>query len=144
MTGREERPSGPLDVDTLEVIARRAIAHPVVTEWTYRPDSISPRVLELRLDGERYPDSVDAARLDVRWFDGGDYTVHYLETNDDGINCYQCRWDRHPKPNAPRAHFHPPPDAGPAEPSPLDGDHHLDIVFGVLEWLAGRIRDRHE
>jgi hypothetical protein len=45
-----ERPSGPLDVATLEVLARRGDAHPLVDEWAFRPDELSPRRLELQLD----------------------------------------------------------------------------------------------
>ena len=139
MSDRDEAPSGPLDVETLEVLARRATTHPLVAEWAFRPDSISPRVLEFELDDARYPESVTEVRLDVRWFVGGDYTVHYLEHRDG--ERWQCRWDRHPKPDAPRAHFHPPPDASGVDPSPLEAAHHLDVLFGVLEWVTGRNRE---
>ncbi|MFU8869954.1 hypothetical protein, partial [Natronococcus sp.] len=134
MTDREEAPSGPLDVAALEVIARRATSHPLVSDWAFRPDSISPRVLEIRLDGAQYPDTVRDVRLDVRWFVGGDYTVHYREISEN--ETWQCRWDRHPKPEAPRTHFHLPPDAdSPAEPSPIESETHLGVLFFVLEWV---------
>ncbi|MBZ6493575.1 hypothetical protein [Natrinema longum] len=143
MTAREEGPSGPLDVPTLEVLARRATTRSLVSNWEFRPDSISPRVLELRLDEKRYPASVNGSRLDVRWFVGGDYTIHYLEASDD--RTWQCRWDRHPKPTAPREHFHPPPNASSsAAPSPLESDHHLGVLFDVLEYVETRLRERHE
>lgn len=154
---KRERPSGPLDTTTLEVLARRAGSHPLVLEWRFRPDSLSPRHLELQLDAAQYPSAVASARLDIRWFEGGDYSVHYLEHGSptDDIETWQCRWDRHPKPDAPRAHFHPPPDADEGvEPSPIDGDegergedhyqhHHLDVLFAVLDWLDDRLRDVH-
>lgn len=142
MSERDDAPSGPLDVPTLEVLAHRGRSHPLVSGWAFRPDSISPRVLELHLDAARYPVAVDDARVDIRWFVGGDYTAQYLESRPNGT--WQCRWDRHPKPDAPRAHFHPPPDASPnVVPSPVAVDHHLDLLFGVLEWIDERIAKLH-
>jgi hypothetical protein len=143
VTGRTEGPSGPLDSSTLEVLAQRAATHPLVVAWQYRPDSLSPRVLELELDARQYPESVDSVRLDVRWFEGGEYSLHYVEM--DSEETWQCRWDHHPKPNAPTAHFHPPPDAGrTVEPSPLEGEHHLAIFFAVLDWIEERVREHHD
>jgi hypothetical protein len=139
----EEYSSGPLDVPTLEVIAQRAVSHPLVDGWAFQPDAMSPRRLELSLDETRYPPATTAARLDVRWFEDGDYTVQYLETRGDDI--WQCRWDRHPKPGAPRAHFHPPPDAASdVDPSSLQATHHLGVLFGVLDWITARIEQRHD
>ncbi|MWV41790.1 hypothetical protein [Natrialba sp. INN-245] len=145
MPDRPEEPSGPLDVPTLEVLARRGTSHPLVSGWTFQPDTISPRVLELEIDHAQYPEIVTEVRVDIRWYIGGDYTVHYLEIHDDRSEPWQCRWDRHPKPNAPQEHFHPPPDAGsPIEPSSLDATHHLEALFGVLEWVNGRLEKLHD
>jgi hypothetical protein len=139
----EEYSGGPLDVPTLEVIAQRAGTHPLVDGWAFQPDAMSPRRLELSLDEDQYSSSVDEARLDIRWFEGGDYTVHYLETRDDDV--WQCRWDRHPKPGEPTAHFHPPPDAASdVEPSTLQATHHLGVLFGVLDWITERIEQLHD
>ncbi|WP_123537770.1 hypothetical protein [Halosimplex salinum] len=139
----DDSPGGPLDVATLEVLGRRARSHDLVSDWSFRPDSISPRRLELRLDADQYPDAVDAVRIDVSWYDGGEYTVHYLESRDDGS--WQCRWDRHPKPEAPTAHFHPPPDASPVVgESSIDDSHHLGVLFDVLDWVADRVSTLHE
>lgn len=142
MTG-EEYSSGPLDVPTLEAIARRAVTHPLVDGWAFQPDAVSPRRLELHLDGDQYPRPTVEARLDIRWFEGGDYTVHYLETRGDDV--WQCRWDRHPKPGEPKAHFHPPPDAASdVEPSTLQAAHRLGVLFGVLDWITERIEQLHD
>ena len=139
----EEYSSGPLDVSTLEVIAQRAVTHSLADGWTFYPDTISPRRLELSLDEDQYPSSIVEARLDVRWFENGDYTAHYLETRDDDI--WQCRWDRHPKPGGSKAHFHPPPDAASdVEPSTLEATHHLGVLFGVLDWITERIEQLHD
>ena len=138
----EDYSGGSLDLPTLEVLARRADTHPLVDSWAFEPDALSPRTLVIHLDRAQYPPTVESARLEVRWFEGGDYTFHYLETRDDGN--WQCRWDRHPKPEAPRVHFHPPPDAaaGVVE-SGLDENHHLGVLFAVLEWVEGRVARIH-
>lgn len=134
---------GPLDVATLTVLAQRASTHPLVDDWTLQPDALSPRYLELRLDVDQYPAPVEAARLDIRWYEGGDYSVHYLESREGGR--WQCRWDRHPKPDAPVAHFHPPPDgASDVAESGIDADHHLDVLFAVLDWVDGRVASIHD
>ena len=139
----EEYSDGPLDVSTLEVIAQRAVIHPLADQWGFQPDGTSPRWLELSLDEDQYPLPITEARLDVRWFEGGDYTVHYLETRDDDV--WQCRWDRHPKPGEPKAHFHPPPEAASdVEPSTLQATHHLGVLFGVLDWITERIEQLHD
>jgi hypothetical protein len=70
---------GALDVPTLEVLARRADTHPLVDSWTFEPDALSPRTLVIRFDLAQYPSAVESARLDVRWFEGGDYTFHYVD-----------------------------------------------------------------
>lgn len=141
MSGREEAPSGPLDVQTLELLGRRGSSHPLVSERSFRPGTVSPRRLEFRLDGDQYPPAVTGARIDVRWFVGEDYTIHYVEAHANGR--WQCRWDRHPKPDGPRAHFHPPPDASGVEPSPLSADHHRGVVFAVLDRIEERNRELH-
>mgnify|MGYP000622157836 CR=1 FL=1 len=136
-----ERTSGPLDIATLDVLARRAESNPLADGWAFRPDSMSPRRLELSLDADQYPQSVVTVRLDVRWFEGGDYTFHYHESHTE--DSWQCRWDRHPKPNEPRTHLHPPPDAETVEESEINADHHLGILFSVLERVEARVTDLH-
>lgn len=53
------------------------------------------------------------ARLDVRWYRKGYYSVHHVDST--GRN---FRWDHHPKAGAPDRHFHPPPDAPSDDPEP--------------------------
>jgi hypothetical protein len=136
-----ENLGGPLDVATLDLLARRAGTHPLVETWAFEPDAVSPRRLRLTLDDGAYPVPVASARLDVRWFVGGDYTFHYLEVRDAGR--WECHWDRHSKTDAPNEHHHPPPDAGTAERSPLDADHHLDALFAVLDRITDRVERLH-
>lgn len=143
MSGETFDASGPLDVPILEVLAGRATTHPLVADATFEPDSITPRVLEVHLDPEQYPNAISEVRLDIRWFEEGDYSIHYVEV--DSEETWQCRWDRHPKPDAPTEHFHPPPDAGAAVDSLLvDSDHHLAMLFAVLDWIDRRLREHYE
>ena len=133
--------SGRLDRTTMETLARRSETHSLVTSWALTPDRLSPRSLEITLDPAAYPAYVDAARLEIHWFVTGDYYVHYVETHKE--THYQCRWDRHSKTDTPRTHFHPPPDAGDAEPSPV-GTHHLDVLFEVLDWVTEHLVALHD
>lgn len=135
-------PSGRLDVPTLQTLAQRATTHPLVEDWAFDPSSLSPRVLQLYMVAGSYPSDVMSVRLDIRWFSTSDYSFHYLEERDDETDPYQCRWDRHPKTTAPRTHFHPPPNAGNAEPSSLDAQH-LNVLFTVLDLVSKRVEQLH-
>ena len=139
-TDEDVPPDGALDVPTLRTLGARAASHPLVESWAFVPSTIAPRGLAIHLASDAYPPGVDAARIDVHWFRSSDYYVHYVETRADGR--YQCRWDRHPKSDAPRAHFHPPPDAGAAVESGL-GAHPLDVLFTVLDWASERVETLH-
>ena len=143
MTGNRDAPAGPLDVVTLEQLGQRVSTHPLVSDWTLEPDSLAPRKLVVRFDENQYPPAVQRARIDIRWFEGGDYSVHHVETHGDGDR-WQCRWDRHDKPTAPRAHFHPPPEATGVESSPLQAETHLDVLFATLDWVQDRIATHYE
>ena len=132
---------GRLDRTTMQTLGRRAETHPLVDSWRFKPDRLSPRSLVIALDSTAYPDAVNTARIDVHWFVTGDYYFHYVENL--GASHFQCRWDRHPKTDAPRCHFHPPPDASGVEPSGLD-DHHLELLFTVLDWVTERVETLHD
>ena len=133
--------SGRLDRTTMETIAQRSETHPLVASWQFQPDRLSPRSLQVTLDASTYPESITAVRLEIHWFATGDYYIHYVESHQE--TQYQCRWDRHPKPGVPRSHFHPPPDAGEAEVSPV-GTHHLDVLFEVLDWATERVSELYD
>ena len=137
----DELAGGPLDISTLETLGRRATTHPLVTDWRFRLDPISPHVLELTLDVGQYPAAVEASRLDMRWFTDETYSFHYREETADGA--WECRFDHHPKPNLPDTHYHPPPNAGPAETSPLTEEQPLDCLFWVCDWIDERVATLH-
>lgn len=140
--GGDPIPGGRLDVPTLRTIAQRAATHPIVGGWAFAPSNLSPRLLRIHFDASAYPTDVLAARIDGRWFTTNDYSFHYLERHEADVKSYQCRWDRHPKTSAPRTHFHPPPDAGDAQPSSVD-PHHLEVLFTVLDWVSERVERLH-
>ncbi|PSP79222.1 hypothetical protein BRC81_06860 [Halobacteriales archaeon QS_1_68_20] len=124
-------------------MARRAVGHRLVSAWAFQSDAMSPRRLQLRLDATQYPEPVRAAKLDARWFEDGDYSIHYLERRDDGT--WQCHWDRHPKPGTEPVHFHPSPSAsGDVDPSEIDANPHLGILFEVLDRIEERVTTLYE
>lgn len=133
--------TGRLDRMTMQTLGRRAETHPLVDSWWFEPDRLSPRSLVISLDSTAFPAEIDTARIEVHWFVTNDYYVHYVEER--GTTQFQCRWDRHPKTDAPRSHFHPLPNASGVEPSPL-GDHHLDVLFSVLDWVSERVERLHD
>lgn len=103
------------------------------------PDPTDPRCVDAKLDVEQYPESVAEARLEVRWFRNGDFSIHYVEVHRDGRH-WQCRWDRHENPHDDRLHFHPPPDAENAVD--LDCSPYVrDVVPTVVQWVEERIAD---
>ncbi|MEZ3114818.1 hypothetical protein RYH80_02655 [Halobaculum sp. MBLA0147] len=105
------------DVGSLDVAATRRVGR--VFE---RVDGLVERAaldspLEPTAVVVEFGDGIGAAtwaRIEARWFDTGAYNVHHVDES--GRN---FRFDRHPKPGVPTAHFHPPPEAesGAAEPS---------------------------
>lgn len=91
-----------------------------------------------RLDGEQFPNTVDVARLDVRWFTTGDFSVHYVETHADGTE-WACRWDRHYNEHNTRLHFHRPPDGADVDDLSLPSTHPMDVYVTVLDAIEQRL-----
>lgn len=128
---------GPPDRQTLRLLERVLGDEPTVDATAFEPDGYEPRLLRVRLDADRYPPPVTSARLDVRWFVGGDFSIHYVETTTD--DHWECRWDRHPNPHGTRAHFHRPPDGEETEDLDLPSLHPLDVGSVVLSAVEHRI-----
>jgi hypothetical protein len=95
-------------------------------------------VLYARLDTDRYPESVATARLDIRWFTTGDFSIHYLEERDDETT-WECRWDRHPNSHNSRLHFHEPPDGSVVTDLSLTPLHPLEVYSTVLTAIEQRL-----
>jgi hypothetical protein len=79
---------------------------------------------------------VQSARLEVVWFESGDFSLHYHEAHEDGA--FDHRWDRHPSDHNTRDHVHPGPDA----PTPGDDASHPAEWRDVLSMVLGEIEGR--
>lgn len=149
MTGSSDADStGPIDRQTLRLLERHLAADARVATTEFDPDATEPRLLRAHLetspsdepartDTTVYPSWVDAARLDVRWFTTGDFSVHYVER--DGETTWECRWDRHPNAHNSRLHFHRPPNGDAVEDLSLPSTHPLEVYGVVLGALAQRL-----
>jgi hypothetical protein len=117
-------PIGPLDFPSLQQIRDLLLSEEPLVESATFDDPVNPTELVVE-----FSSGVDApGRLEITWWKRGAYRYHYTEP--DGVD---FRFDNHPKDGAPNAHFHPPPDAGHAEPSFLSGVTQPQIVTrGVI------------
>lgn len=110
---------GPVDYPVLKQIRDLCLNEEPLVEATSFDDPVNPTELILEFStGLESP-----GRMEITWWSRGAYRYHYTEP--DGVD---FRFDTHPKSDAPDVHFHPPPDAGPAEPSFLDGVTQPQIV----------------
>jgi len=90
------------------------------------------------IDVGQYPETIEAARLDIQWFTSGDLSLHYVERYADDSQ-WKCRWDRHPNPHNERLHFHQPPSATEVTDLSLDSFHPLYIYPTVLNAIESRV-----
>lgn len=130
--------TGPPDRQTLRLLERQLTSDPLVAETRFEPESYEPRLLRALLDAGRYPDQVTAARVDIRWFTTGDFSIHYLEDRDDDSH-WECRWDRHPNAHNARVHFHNPPTGVDVSDLDISSLHPLDVYSTVFEAIEQRI-----
>ncbi|WP_042662073.1 hypothetical protein [Haloferax sp. ATB1] len=141
MEDQDETPSpstGPPDRQTLRLIERQLATDDLVAETMFDPDSYEPRLLSAHLDTARYPEIVTSARLDVRWFTTGDFSIHYIEAHDNDSE-WECRWDRHPNTHNSRVHFHTPPTATDVTDLELSSLHPLAVYSTVLTAIEQRL-----
>lgn len=95
---------GAIDLPALQRIRNLWLdLEPLVDDTGY-DDPVAPTELQIELANGFY--DAPSARIDVQWSDRAYYSFHYVD--DDGVN---WRFDRHPNPHSPEAHFYPPPDA---------------------------------
>lgn len=130
--------TSPPDRQTVRLLERQLASDPLVAETRVDPDSYEPRLLHGLFDAERYPDSVTAARLDIRWFTTGDFSIHYVEHHE-ASERWECRWDRHPNPHNSRGHVHEPPAAAEITDLDLPSLHPLDVYATVLTAIEHRV-----
>ncbi|MDB2259274.1 hypothetical protein PM035_00040 [Halorubrum ezzemoulense] len=125
----------PVDFDRLEIIRERLATDDRFTEVGDQP-AAAPDRLVCRYDQRFYPDRVRSARLEIVWFETGDFSLHYHETHETGA--FDHRWDRHPSSHNARDHVHPGPDA----PTPGDDATHPTDWRDVLSMALSEIDDR--
>ena len=130
--------TGPTDRQTLRLLDRHLRSDSLIAETSFEPDSYEPTLLHAFIDTDNYPDSVRAARLDIRWFTTGDFSIHYIEDQQEGTH-WECRWDRHPNTHNSRLHFHEPPAATTVADLELPSVHPLEVYSTVLTAIEQRI-----
>ncbi|WP_254824846.1 hypothetical protein [Haloglomus halophilum] len=130
--------TGPPDRQTLRLLERHLAADSLVAETAFDPDSYEPNLLRGLVDVSGYPESIASARLDIRWFTTGDFSIHYIEEHEDGTR-WECRWDRHPNPHNSRVHFHEPPSATKIADLEFSSVHPLEVYSTVLTAIEHRI-----
>jgi hypothetical protein len=120
------------------LLERTLATDALVLETAFEPSAYEPRLLYALLDAGRYPESITAVRLDIRWFTTGDFSFHYIEEDDDGGQ-WKCRWDRHPNPHNARVHFHEPPAAADITDLSLSSLHPLEVYSTVFTAIEKRL-----
>ena len=132
----DERVSGaPVDFERLAVIGERLATDDRFVDVAEQP-AFAPERLVCVYDPGFYPRSVETARLEVVWFENGDFSVHYHETHADGA--FDHRWDRHPSTHNVRDHVHPGPDA----PTPGDDTSFARDWRDVLATVLSAVEER--
>lgn len=129
---------GPPNRQTLRLLERHLTSDSLVAETAFDPDSYELRLLHGLLDAGRYPDTVTAVQLDIRWFTTGDFSVHYIEKHEDGEH-WECRWDWHPNTHNTRLHFHEPPSATEITDLELSSLHPLEVYSTVHTAIEQRL-----
>ena len=132
MSGDISGPVGPVDYVFLQQIRELLVTEEPLVESAAVDDPVNPTELVVA-----FSSGLDApGRMEITWWTTGAYRYHYTEP--DGID---FRFDKHPKQNAPYAHFHPPPDAGVAEPSFLSGETQLQVITRavITRWRKAAI-----
>lgn len=134
-------PSAPIDPDILQQFAGRLRSHPLVVSVSEERSGGTLTLVCATFDSSQYPDHVETARLELQWYQNGDYNFHYLESH--LSDTWQCRWDRHPNPHTDRTHFHPPPAArsNDAVPDSPTDSHPSALVTRTLAAIRSRIQE---
>jgi len=129
--------TGPPDRQTLHLLEGILADEPLIASTEFDPDSYEPRILRVLCEESRYPPTVETARLDIRWFASGDFSIHYVETR--AGDHWECRWDRHPNPHSARLHFHQPPAGDEITDLTWSSLHPVDAVSTVVGAIEQRI-----
>lgn len=141
MTGGDDAGSpdvasgAPIDADLLDVVYERFTTDDRFVRIDEQPE-YAPERLVCIYDPRFYPETVQQARLEIVWFENGDFSLHYHEDHEDGT--FDQRWDRHPSGHNDREHVHPGPDA----PTVGEDTSHPADWRDVLADVLGKIKSR--
>jgi hypothetical protein len=112
-------PVGPVEYSVLRQLRELFLSDEPLVDTATLDDPANPTELVVEFTtGLESP-----GRFEITWWASGAYRFHYTEQ--DGLD---FRFDRHPKADAPTAHFHPPPNAGRVELSFLTGVTQPQVV----------------
>ncbi|GAA0254434.1 hypothetical protein GCM10009000_083790 [Halobacterium noricense] len=98
MTGGNEDASdsvtgAPIDFNRLDIIHERFATDERFAQIEVQPE-FAPERLVCVYNPRLYLRSVQVARLEIVWFENGNFSIHYHEDHEDGT--FDHRWDRHP------------------------------------------------
>jgi hypothetical protein len=133
--GRDDVSGASIDFARLNVVAERFATDDRFTGIETQPEFAPDRIV-CRYDPGFYPGRVQSARLEIVWFENGEFSLHYHEAHEDGA--FDYRWDRHPSEHNTRDHVHPGPDAR----TPGDDASHPEEWRDVLSMVLGEIEGR--
>ena len=131
----EDSSGAPIDFDRLDFVAERLSAADRFDHVEKRPESAPDRAV-CRDNPRLSPSSVSTARLEIVWFENGDFSLHYHERHDGGS--FDHRSDRHPSEHNTRDHVHPGPDG----PTPGTDASHPRDWRDVLSMALSEIETR--
>ncbi|WP_276257986.1 hypothetical protein [Haloglomus litoreum] len=125
---------GPVDYPVLRQIRDLLLEEEPLVDSVGFDDPVNPTELVVE-----FTTGLDTpGRFEITWWASGAYRFHYTESSG-----FDFRFDNHPKDSAPDAHFHPPPDAGRAQPSFLTGVVQPQIVTRAIlsRWRRAIVDD---
>lgn len=125
----------PVDFNRLSILETRLSTDARFSHIEAQPE-FAPDRLVCVYDSRWYPSSVQTARLEIIWFENGDFSLHYHETHESGT--FDHRWDRHPSDHNSRDHIHP----GPNATTPGDDTTHPQDWRDVLSTVLAEIETR--
>lgn len=125
----------PVDFDRLDTIRKRFEIDDRFSRFDEQPEFVPERLVCV-YDQRFYLKRVHTARLEIGWFENGDFSLHYHEKHD--TSEFDHRWDRHPSSHNSRDHIHPGPDA----PRPGNDASHPVDWRDVLSMALSEIEDR--
>lgn len=134
-----------VDFDLLREIQRRLCNDERFRAAHYRPD-YAPSSVVFHLDLGFYPMKIEEAKLKIKWFENGDFSIHYQENYTDGTKSpgqepgFSHRWGRHPNPHNTYDHIHPGPDA----PDSGDDADHASDWNDVLSMVICEVDERRD